>query len=74
MKNFSIAILALLAVLVVSSVFVISEGERGIVFQFKKIKRDSSSDEMLVFDPGLHFKIPLLESGNLTFRDRKSVV
>ena len=62
MKNFSIAILALLAVLVVSSVFVISEGERGIVFQFKKIKRDSSSDEMLVFDPGLHFKIPLLES------------
>ncbi|WDD99524.1 protease modulator HflC [Thalassomonas actiniarum] len=62
MKNFSIVILALLAVLVVSSVFVISEGERGIVFQFKKIKRDSSSGEMLVYDPGLHFKIPLLES------------
>ncbi|WDE12299.1 protease modulator HflC [Thalassomonas haliotis] len=62
MKNFTIAVLALLAVLVVSSVFVISEGERGIVFQFKKIKRDSSSGEMLVYDPGLHFKIPLLES------------
>lgn len=62
MKNFSIAIVALLAVLMVSSVFVISEGERGIVFQFKKIKRDSTTDEMLVFAPGLHFKIPLLES------------
>ncbi|WP_281560923.1 protease modulator HflC [Thalassomonas sp. RHCl1] len=61
MKNFSIAILALLSVLVVSSVFVVSEGERGIVFQFKKIKRDSSG-EMLVYDPGLHFKIPLMES------------
>jgi len=62
MKNFSIAILALLSVLVVSSVFVVSEGERGIVFQFKKIKRDSATDEMLVYEPGLHFKIPLVES------------
>mgnify|MGYP001053359737 CR=1 FL=1 len=62
MNNFSIAILALLSVLVVSSVFVVSEGERGIVFQFKKIKRDSATDEMLVYEPGLHFKIPLVES------------
>lgn len=62
MKNVLIAAFALVAVLMVSSVFVISEGERGIVFQFKKIKRDSGSGEMLVYDPGLHFKIPLLES------------
>jgi membrane protease subunit HflC len=62
MKNFAIAIIAALFVLVVSSVFVISEGQRGIVFQFNKIKRDGNSGEMLVFEPGLHFKIPLLES------------
>ncbi|WDE04965.1 protease modulator HflC [Thalassomonas viridans] len=62
MKNFLIAILALLAVLTVSAVFVVSEGERGIVFQFKKIKRDSATGEMLVFEPGLHFKLPLVES------------
>lgn len=62
MKNFSIAILSLLAVLVVSSVFIIYEGQRGIVFQFSKIKRDSATDEMMVFEPGLHFKIPFIES------------
>lgn len=62
MKNFSIAILTLLFILVVSSVFVIYEGQRGIVFQFSKIKRDAATDEMMVFEPGLHFKVPFIES------------
>jgi len=62
MKNFSIAILALIFTLVVSSVFIIYEGQRGIVFQFSKIKRDSATDEMMVFEPGLHFKIPFIQT------------
>ncbi|PCI53687.1 MAG: protease modulator HflC [Gammaproteobacteria bacterium] len=62
MKNFSIAILTLLFVLAFSSVFIIYEGQRGIVFQFSKIKRDSTTDEMMVFEPGLHFKIPFIAS------------
>lgn len=62
MKNFSIAIIALIFTLVVSSVFVIYEGQRGIVFQFSKIKRDSVTGEMMVFEPGLHFKIPFIAS------------
>lgn len=62
MKNFFIAIIALLLILVVSSVFVIYEGQRGIVFQFSKIKRDSATDKMMVFEPGLHFKIPFIET------------
>ncbi|MFT7005626.1 MAG: membrane protease subunit HflC [Colwellia sp.] len=62
MKNLSIAIISLLLVLIVSSVFVIYEGQRGIVFEFSKIKRDSSTGEMMVFDPGLHFKIPFIQS------------
>ena len=44
MKNFSIAIISLLLILAVSSVFVIYEGQRGIVFQISKIKRDSATD------------------------------
>jgi len=48
--------------LAVSSIFVIYEGQRGIVFQFSKIKRDSTTDQMMVFEPGLHFKIPFIES------------
>jgi len=62
MKNFSIAILVALLMLIISSVFVINEGQRGIVFQFSKIKRDSQTDKMIVFEPGLHFKIPFIES------------
>ncbi len=61
MKNFSIAIFALLFILVVSSVFVIYEGQRGIVFQFSKIKRDADTDKMMVYEPGLYFKIPFIE-------------
>ena len=62
MKNFSIAVISFLFVLVVSSVFIVYEGQRGIVFQFSKIKRDSVTNEMMIKEPGLHFKIPLIES------------
>jgi regulator of protease activity HflC (stomatin/prohibitin superfamily) len=49
MKNLIGIIIAALFLLSVSSVFVINEGERGIVFKFSKIKRDSTTGEMLVF-------------------------
>ena len=62
MKNLFIIILSVLLVLVVSSVFVIQEGQRGIVFQFSKIKRDGNTGEMKVYEPGLHFKVPLIEN------------
>lgn len=60
MKNFSILTLVALALLTVSSVFVINEGERGIVFQFSKIMRDSDG-EMKIYEPGLHFKVPMIQ-------------
>jgi len=62
MKNFAIAILSLILILAVSCVFVIYEGQKGIVFQFSKIKRDSVTQEMLVYEPGLHFKMPFFEN------------
>ena len=62
MKNFVIAIVVALFMLVISSVFVISEGQRGIVFQFSKIERDSSTGDMKVFEPGLHFKVPFIQT------------
>lgn len=62
MKNFIIAIVAALFLLIVSSVFVVSEGQRGIVFEFSKIKRDSATGDMIVFDPGLHFKYPFINT------------
>jgi len=62
MKNFIIAIVALIMLFAVSSVFIIYEGQRGIVFQFSKIVRDSGSGSMKVFEPGLHFKIPFIQT------------
>ncbi|GHF87104.1 protease modulator HflC [Thalassotalea marina] len=61
MKNLIIAIVAALFVLTVSSVFVVFEGQRGIVFQFSKIKRDDAG-EMIVYEPGLQFKLPFIET------------
>ena len=62
MKNFIIATIALILVLTVSSVFIIFEGQRGIVFEFQKIKRDAESGQMKVYEPGLHFKVPFINT------------
>lgn len=61
MKNFIIAIIAALLILAISSVFVVLEGQRAIVFQFSKIKR-ADDGVMIVYEPGLHFKIPFIEN------------
>jgi len=62
MKNFIIALIALILVLTVSGVFIVFEGQRGIVFQFSKIKRDADSGQMKVYEPGLHFKVPFISN------------
>ncbi len=64
MKNFIAAIIALILIVVYSSVFVVQEGERGIVFQFSKIQR-TSDGSVVVFEPGLHFKLPMIENVRL---------
>jgi membrane protease subunit HflC len=59
-----IGIIGLIAVLLLgySSLFVVSEGQRGIVIQFGKVKRDSATDETSVYGPGIHFKVPVIDS------------
>jgi membrane protease subunit HflC len=52
---------AILLFIFVTSVFVVTEGQSGIVMQFSKVKRDSD-DKPLVFGPGLHFKVPFIDS------------
>lgn len=60
MKNFIIAILVVVGLIIVSALFVVPEGERAIVIQFGKIQRDAE-DRVLVYEPGLHFKLPLIQ-------------
>ncbi|RUO80178.1 protease modulator HflC [Idiomarina tyrosinivorans] len=61
MKNLIGILIVVLVVLGFSSVFVVKEGERAIVIQFGKVERNAVSNETVVFGPGLHFKIPLIE-------------
>ena len=44
-----------------SSAFVVSQGQNGIVMQFSKVKRDSEGVPV-VYAPGLHFKVPFIDS------------
>lgn len=52
---------AILFLVFISSAFVVTEGQNGIVMQFSKVKRDSE-DKPLVYGPGLHFKVPFIDS------------
>lgn len=51
----------LLFLVFISSAFIVSEGQHGIVMQFSKIKRDAE-DVPVAFAPGLHFKVPFIDS------------
>jgi membrane protease subunit HflC len=61
MKNLIIAIVVVAGLILSSALFVVPEGERAIVIQFGKIQRDVG-DEVRVFEPGLHFKIPMIDT------------
>lgn len=60
MKNLILAVLVALVALGFGSVFVVQEGTRAIVIQFGKVQR-SADGETVVFSPGLHFKLPLID-------------
>ncbi|MGM0482209.1 MAG: protease modulator HflC [Pseudomonadota bacterium] len=62
MKNLIAIIVVVLVALGLSSLYVVSEGERAILIQFGKVERNAETGEARVFEPGLHFKIPFIES------------
>lgn len=62
MKNLFIAIIITILVLGSGSLFVVREGQRAIVIQFGKVQRDSGTGDTKVFEPGLHFKLPFIDS------------
>lgn len=59
-KSFVVIVLAVLVVLY-ASLFVVQEGQRGIVLRFGKVLRDGEN-KPLVYAPGLHLKIPFIET------------
>lgn len=61
MRNLFIIILAVAAFILLSALFVVPEGQRGIVIQFGKIQRDAEQ-QVVIYEPGLHFKLPFIET------------
>ncbi|MEG3765950.1 protease modulator HflC [Alteromonas sp. 14N.309.X.WAT.G.H12] len=62
MKNLVIAVVVIFGMLLSGSLFVVSEGEKAIVIQFGKVQRDDATGDTRVFEPGLHFKLPFIDT------------
>ena len=58
--NLVLAVVILVVFVMFNSLFVISEGNVGIVTRFGKVVRNSEA-ELAVSQPGLHFKIPFID-------------
>ncbi|CAL4325918.1 Modulator of FtsH protease HflC [Buchnera aphidicola (Protaphis terricola)] len=61
MNKLLICLSSILLFLISSSLFIVREGQRGIILQFGKVLRNKNQNT-LVYEPGLHFKIPFLET------------
>ncbi len=62
MKNIGLIVLVIIGALLSSSLFVVKEGDKAIVIQFGKVQRDSATGDTRVFEPGLHFKLPFIDT------------
>lgn len=60
MRRLFLPIIAVLAFIIYQSVIVVSEGQRGIMMRFNKVKRDGEN-KVVVYQPGLHFKVPVID-------------
>ncbi|PJG59333.1 protease modulator HflC [Aeromonas cavernicola] len=60
MKKLAIGAIAVAVMVCFSSIFIIDEGQKGIVVQFGKVKRVDSGEPRL-YEPGLHFKVPMID-------------
>ncbi|MBU2895594.1 protease modulator HflC [Vibrio pectenicida] len=60
MRKLMIPVLVFALVLMLMSLFVIPEGERGIVIRFGRVLKDNN-EIARIYEPGLHFKMPLFD-------------
>ncbi|OIQ24164.1 protease modulator HflC [uncultured Vibrio sp.] len=59
MRKLMIPVLAVTVVLMLMSLFVIQEGERGMVIRFGRVLDDNGVSR--IYEPGIHFKMPLFD-------------
>ncbi|MCW9698726.1 MULTISPECIES: protease modulator HflC [unclassified Avibacterium] len=61
MRKILTPVLLVLLAVIYSSLVIVDEGTRGIMLRFGKVHRDSDN-KVVVYEPGLHFKIPFIDS------------
>ncbi|MGL9769598.1 MAG: protease modulator HflC [Sodalis sp. (in: enterobacteria)] len=54
-------LIVIVVVVLHASLFLVQEGQRGILLRFGKVLRDSDN-KALIYNPGLHMKIPFIET------------
>lgn len=59
MRKLMIPVLVVAIVLFLMSIFVVQEGERGMVIRFGRVLDDNGISK--IYEPGLHFKMPLFD-------------
>ena len=62
MQKYLLPLLIVFVIVLGNSLFIVKEGEQAIVIQFGKVQRDDATGETRVFEPGLHFKLPFIDS------------
>lgn len=55
-------ILFVIALFLLVSMFTVTEGQQGIVLRLGRLVNENNTDKVKVLFPGLHFKIPFIES------------
>lgn len=61
MRKLIIPAVVIVLALLLMSLFVIPEGQRGIVVRFGKINKDDGGTAAYIYKPGVHFKYPLFD-------------
>ena len=71
MRKFLLPVIFVIAAIIYSSVVVVTEGTRGIMLRFNKVQR-GADNKVLVYEPGLHFKVPLIDSIKVFLREMEN--
>ncbi|MDO6500827.1 protease modulator HflC [Photobacterium sanguinicancri] len=61
MRKLIIPVVVIFIALLLMSIFVVKEGDRGIVVRFGRIIKDNNTEIARIYEPGIHFKVPVFD-------------
>lgn len=64
-KTLISSVLIVVVLVILTSVFTVTQGQHGILLRLGKLVDDTNTQQVKVLSPGLHFKIPFIETVRL---------